>query len=69
MNLKEEIKKLKNELDVTIVAHFYQKDEVFELSDIQGDSLELAKRNLVRLIVNILFRCGVGIWVRVVKDH
>jgi len=69
LNLKEEIKKLKNELDVTIVAHFYQKDEVFELSDIQGDSLELAKRNLVRLIVNILFRCGVGIWVRVVKDH
>ena len=44
MNLKEEIIKLKEELDVTLVAHFYQRDEVFELADITGDSLELAKK-------------------------
>jgi quinolinate synthase len=26
------------------VAHFYQRDEVFEMADITGDSLELAIR-------------------------
>ena len=44
MNYKEEILKLKKELDVVLVAHFYQRDEVFELADITGDSLELAKK-------------------------
>jgi len=44
LNLKEEILRLKKELDVTLVAHFYQRDEVFELADITGDSLELARK-------------------------
>ena len=44
MDLKQEIQRLKKELDVTVVAHFYQKDEVFEMGDIVGDSLELAKK-------------------------
>ena len=42
-SLKNGILKLKKELPVTIVAHFYQKDEVFELADYSGDSLQLAK--------------------------
>ena len=44
LDLKQEIIKLKEKLDVTVVAHYYQKDEVFELADIIGDSLELAKK-------------------------
>ena len=59
MNVKEEILKLKKELDVAIVAHFYQKDEVFEMADITGDSLELAKRGMAAPEKNIIF-CGVG---------
>lgn len=59
MNIKEEIVKLKKELDVTIVAHFYQKDEVFEMADIVGDSLELAKKSMVVPTQNVIF-CGVG---------
>ncbi len=59
MNIKEEIVKLKKELDVTIVAHFYQKDEVFEMADIVGDSLELAKKSMVAPTQNVIF-CGVG---------
>ncbi len=43
IELKEKIKKLKDELDVTVVAHFYQKDEVFEMADFSGDSLQLAQ--------------------------
>ena len=59
MNFKEEIEKLKQELDVAIVAHFYQKDEVFEMADITGDSLELAKKGMAAPQKNIIF-CGVG---------
>jgi len=42
--LKQKIIDLKEKLDVTLVAHFYQRDEVFEMADITGDSLELAIR-------------------------
>ena len=66
MNLKEEILKLKKELDVTIVAHFYQRDEVFELADITGDSLELAKKAMETDTKFILF-CGVGFMGESVK--
>lgn len=66
MDLKQEIKKLKNELDVTIVAHFYQKDEVFEMADITGDSLELAKKAVAAPTENIIF-CGVGFMGQSVK--
>ncbi|MCJ7766688.1 MAG: quinolinate synthase NadA, partial [Thiovulaceae bacterium] len=34
--LKEKIIDLKKRLDVTVVAHFYQRDEVFEMADITG---------------------------------
>ena len=66
MNLKEEILRLKKELDVTIVAHFYQKDEVFEMADITGDSLELAKKSMETQTDNIIF-CGVGFMGESVK--
>ncbi|QKF80930.1 quinolinate synthase NadA [Halarcobacter ebronensis] len=66
MNLKEEIIRLKNELDVTLVAHFYQRDEVFELADITGDSLELAKKAKETDSKYVVF-CGVGFMGESVK--
>ena len=66
MNFKEEILRLKTELDVTIVAHFYQKDEVFEMADITGDSLELAKKSMLATSNTIIF-CGVGFMGESVK--
>ena len=66
MNLKEEILKLKKELDVTLVAHFYQRDEVFELADITGDSLELAKKVMKTDSKFVVF-CGVGFMGESVK--
>ena len=66
MNLKEEILKLKKELDVTLVAHFYQRDEVFELADITGDSLELAKKVMLTSTKYVVF-CGVGFMGESVK--
>ncbi len=66
MDFKEEIKRLKNKLDVTVVAHYYQRDEVFEMADITGDSLELAKRSQSDPSEWIVF-CGVGFMGQSVK--
>jgi len=66
MDYKNEIIKLKQELDVTVVGHFYQKDEVFELADITGDSLELAKKAMATPTEHIVF-CGVGFMGQSVK--
>jgi len=66
LNLKEEILKLKKELDVTLVAHFYQRDEVFNLADITGDSLELAKKVKNTNTKFVVF-CGVGFMGESVK--
>lgn len=66
MNFKEEIIRLKKELDVTLVAHFYQRDEVFQLADITGDSLELAKKAKLTDSKFIVF-CGVGFMGESVK--
>ena len=69
--LKEKIQELKEKLNVTVVAHFYQKDEVFEMGDITGDSLELAIRTRDDDADFVLF-CGVGFMgqsVKVLSPH
>ncbi len=65
-NLINQINDLKKRLDVTVVAHFYQRDEVFEMGDITGDSLELAKRTLEDSSKFVVF-CGVGFMGQSVK--
>ncbi len=64
--LKEKINELKTKLDVTVVAHFYQRDEVFEIADITGDSLELAMKTKTDTAKFVLF-CGVGFMGQSVK--
>ncbi len=64
--LLEKINEYKKRLNVTIVAHFYQRDEVFEIADITGDSLELAIKTRDNDSEFILF-CGVGFMGQSVK--
>lgn len=64
--IKEQIQELKRSLNVSIVAHFYQKDEVFEMADFTGDSLELAKWAAKDEKPNLIF-CGVGFMGQSVK--
>lgn len=64
--LKAEIRALKAKLSVTIVAHYYQRDDVFEMGDITGDSLELAKRTMADGSDFVVF-CGVGFMGQSVK--
>jgi quinolinate synthase len=65
-NLKNKIKELKSKLDVTVVAHFYQNDEVFEMADITGDSLELAKK-AIKVDSKFIVFCGVAFMGESVK--
>jgi quinolinate synthase len=69
--LTQKIDELKKKLDVTVVAHFYQRDEVFNIADITGDSLELATRTRDDDAEFVLF-CGVGFMgqsVKVLSPH
>jgi len=43
-DLREEILRLKGDLNAVILAHYYQESEIQDLADHIGDSLELARR-------------------------
>ncbi|MCF6331623.1 MAG: quinolinate synthase NadA [Sulfurimonas sp.] len=64
--LRQKINEYKEKLSVTIVAHFYQRDEVFEMGDITGDSLELAMKTKADDADYVVF-CGVGFMGQSVK--
>ncbi|MDY0124050.1 quinolinate synthase NadA [Sulfurimonas sp.] len=64
--LREKINEYKKKLSVTVVAHFYQRDEVFEMGDITGDSLELAMKTKEDKSDYVVF-CGVGFMGQSVK--
>lgn len=69
--LRFKIDEYKKKLSVTVVAHFYQRDEVFEVGDITGDSLELAQKTKADTSNYVVF-CGVGFMgqsVKVLSPH
>ncbi|HTR98919.1 MAG TPA: quinolinate synthase NadA, partial [Bacteroidota bacterium] len=41
---REEILRLKREMNAVLLAHFYQEGEIQDIADVVGDSLELARR-------------------------
>lgn len=61
-----QIKDLLHELDALLVSHFYQKDEVVELAELTGDSLELSKKASLSK-KNLVVFCGVGFMGQSVK--
>ncbi|MEO1923276.1 MAG: quinolinate synthase NadA, partial [Nautiliaceae bacterium] len=52
------VKELLKKHNITLAAHYYQKDEIFDIADLTGDSLELAKKTAS--IKNPLIFCGVS---------
>ncbi len=66
IDYRAEIERLKKRLPVTVVGHYYQRDEVFEMADIIGDSLELARRCQQDENPWVVF-CGVGFMGQSVK--
>lgn len=56
--LKDKIKKLKEEKNALIMAHYYQREEIQEIADFIGDSLALA-REAAKTDADIIVMCGV----------
>jgi quinolinate synthase len=44
IDLENEIQHLKKEMNAVILAHYYQVDQIQDIADFVGDSLELAKK-------------------------
>jgi quinolinate synthase len=54
----DKVKELLKKHNITLAAHYYQKDEIFDIADLTGDSLELAKKTST--LKNPLIFCGVS---------
>lgn len=57
-NLEDEILRLKREMNAVILAHYYQDDDIQDIADIIGDSLELARR-AAETTADVIVFCGV----------
>jgi quinolinate synthase len=65
-SITEEILELKRERHAIILAHHYQEDEIQDLADAVGDSLELARR-AQEFSGNVIAFCGVWFMAETAK--
>jgi quinolinate synthase len=66
LDLEAEIKRLKKERNAVILAHYYQEDELQDIADFVGDSLELSRKAAATDAEVIVF-CGVKFMAEVAK--
>jgi quinolinate synthase len=64
--LEDEINRLKKEMNGIILAHYYQDEEIQDIADFVGDSLDLSKKAAATDADVIIF-CGVKFMAEVAK--
>src|ERR1700678_3182677 len=56
--LEAEIRRLRREMNAVILAHYYQEDDIQDIADFVGDSLDLA-RKAAATDADVIVFCGV----------